>query len=62
LNQLLGNWELLAAGNKSFYTVNDGATNFNIPSKSQTKIQVKMIYYPKQYSRKQKKYEWWWYH
>jgi 3-hydroxyacyl-CoA dehydrogenase len=29
--------EMLAAGNKSFYTVTDGATH-NIPSKAQTKF------------------------
>jgi 3-hydroxyacyl-CoA dehydrogenase len=31
--------EMLAAGNKSFYTVTDGATHFyNIPTKAQTKF------------------------
>jgi 3-hydroxyacyl-CoA dehydrogenase len=48
-------------GNKSFYTVKDGATHFyNIPSKSQTKIQVKMILLSEQHSRKQKNMEQWW--
>jgi 3-hydroxyacyl-CoA dehydrogenase len=35
--------DMLAAGNKSFYTVKDGATYFTTFLKSTNKIQVKMI-------------------
>jgi hypothetical protein len=35
--------EMLAAGNKSFYTVTDGATHFTIFLLKTNKIPVKMI-------------------